>query len=150
MTQADNGRLAIHGGQPARQNPDPPMYPGGMAIAEEEEQAVLDGLRSSRLFRYYGPGETESKASELERAFAAVKGARHAVAVTSGTAALATGLHAIGIGPGDEVRTYVADGRITIVRKTPGAARGFLRHVAGNPAVTDEESLQDTLDESTS
>ncbi|MCY4091772.1 MAG: DegT/DnrJ/EryC1/StrS family aminotransferase [Caldilineaceae bacterium] len=103
MTQADNGRLAIHGGQPARQNPDPPMYPGGMAIAEEEEQAVLDVLRSKRLFRYYGPRETESKASQLENAFAAVKGARHAVAVTSGTAALATGLHAIGIGPGDEV-----------------------------------------------
>ena len=53
----------------------------------------------------------------------------------------------VGIEPGDEVRSYVADGRITIVRKTPGAARGFLRHVAGDPAVTDEESLQDALDE---
>ena len=56
----------------------------------------------------------------------------------------------IGIGPGDEVRSYVADGRITIVRKTPGAAKGFLHHVAGDPAVTDEESLQDALDESVS
>ena len=54
-----------------------------------------------------------------------------------------------GIGPGDEYRSYVADGRITIVRMTAGAARGILRHVAGDPDVSDEDSLQDTLDEST-
>ncbi len=53
-----------------------------------------------------------------------------------------------GIGPGDEYRSYVADGRITIVRKTVGAARGFLGHVAGDPAVSDEESLEDAVDES--
>ncbi len=53
----------------------------------------------------------------------------------------------VGIGPGDEYRSFVADGRITIVRKTPGGARGFLRHVAGDPAVSDDESLQDALDE---
>ena len=56
----------------------------------------------------------------------------------------------VGIGPGDEYRSFVADGRITIVRKTAGAARGFLRHVVGDPAVGDEESLQDALDESMS
>ena len=103
MTQAQNHRLAIHGGPPAKRNPDPPMYPGGMAIAEEEERAVLEVLRSRRLFRYYGPGEADSKANRLEQAFAAKKGARHAVAVTSGTAALVCGLQGIGIGPGDEV-----------------------------------------------
>ena len=54
----------------------------------------------------------------------------------------------VGIGPGDEYRSYVADGRITIVRKTSGAAKGFLRHVAGDPAIGDEESLEDALDES--
>jgi hypothetical protein len=31
------------------------MYPGGMMIDHEEEQAVLEVLRSRRLFRYYGP-----------------------------------------------------------------------------------------------
>ena len=56
----------------------------------------------------------------------------------------------VGIGPGDEYRSYVADGRITIVRKTAGAARGTLRHVVGDPDVSDERSLQDGLDESTS
>ena len=54
-----------------------------------------------------------------------------------------------GIGPGDEYRSFVADGRITIVRKAADAAKGILRHVAGDPADTDEESLQDALDEST-
>ena len=74
-----------------------------MAIADEEEAGVLEVLRAKRLFRYYGPGETESKASQLERAFAEKKGTRYAVAVTSGTAALVCGLQGIGIGPGDEV-----------------------------------------------
>ncbi len=101
MTQ--DQRLAIKGGAPAKQNPDPPMYPGGMEIGDEEEQAVLEVLRAKRLFRYYGPGEADSKASQLERAFAEMTGARYAVAVTSGTAALVCGLQGIGIGPGDEV-----------------------------------------------
>ncbi len=53
----------------------------------------------------------------------------------------------VGIGPGDEYRSFVANGRITIVRKTVGAAKGVLSHVAGDPAITDEESLQDALDQ---
>ena len=96
-------RLAVDGGAPARQRPDPPMYPGGMLIDREEEQAVLEVVRAKRLFRYYGPGETSSKAAELEQAFAAHMGAEHALAVTSGTAALICGLQGIGVGPGDEV-----------------------------------------------
>jgi dTDP-4-amino-4,6-dideoxygalactose transaminase len=96
-------RLAIDGGTPARHRPDPPMYPGGMLIDRKEEEAVLEVMRSKRLFRYYGPGETSSKAAELESAFAAKTGAGHALAVTSGTAALICGLQGIGVGPGDEV-----------------------------------------------
>ena len=60
-------------------------------------------MRAKRLFRYYGPGEADSKATLLEKAFAEKKGSRYSVAVTSGTAALVCGLHGIGIGPGDEV-----------------------------------------------
>lgn len=103
MTQGDSQTLAIRGGTPAKRNPDPPIYPGGMAVAEEEEAEVLEVLRSKRLFRYYGPGDTESKTSQLEAAFAEKKGTNYAVAVTSGTASLVCGLHGIGIGPGDEV-----------------------------------------------
>jgi len=74
-----------------------------MMIDEEEERAVIEVLRSKRLFRYYGPEEGPSKVEELERAFAAYMGAQHALAVTSGTASLICGLQGIGIGPGDEV-----------------------------------------------
>lgn len=95
--------LAINGGTPTKQRPDPPMYPGGMSIAEEEEAAVLEVLRNKHLFRYYSPNNTPSKVAELEEAFRTNKGARYSVAVTSGTAALTCGLHGIGIGPGDEV-----------------------------------------------
>ena len=54
-----------------------------------------------------------------------------------------------GIEPGDEYRSFVADGRITIVRKAASAAKGFLNHVAGDRDVSEEESLQDALDDST-
>ena len=131
MTQVDSQRLAIQGGAPAKQKPDPPMYPGGMAVAEEEEAGVLEVLRAKRLFRYYGPGETASKASQLEAAFAAKKGTDYAVAVTSGTASLVCGLHGIGIGPGDEVivpaytwiasaSAVVAAGGIPVVAEVDG------------------------------
>lgn len=96
--------LAIDGGTPTKQRPDPPPFPGGMAIAEEEEAAVLEVLRSKKLYRY-GGGEDEppSKVVQLEQAFAAHKGTRHAIAMTSGTAALICALHGVGVGPGDEV-----------------------------------------------
>lgn len=95
--------LAIDGGAPAKQQPDPPMYPGGMMIDEEEEQAVLDVLRSKRLFRYYGPTPGPSKVEELEQAFARLVGTQYALAVSSGTGALLCALQGLGIGPGDEV-----------------------------------------------
>lgn len=96
-------QLAIHGGTPAKQRPDPPMYPGGMAVDEAEEAAVLEALRAKRLFRYYGPGQSESKVAALEAAFAAKKNVPYTQAVTSGTAALICGLQGVGVGPGDEV-----------------------------------------------
>ncbi|HLI32587.1 MAG TPA: DegT/DnrJ/EryC1/StrS family aminotransferase [Solirubrobacteraceae bacterium] len=43
------------------------------------------------------------KVAELEKAFAARVGARHAVACCNGTAALFLCLHALGVGPSDEV-----------------------------------------------
>ncbi len=103
MTVKCASRLAIHGGTPARSKIDSSLAPGGQAIDEAEEQAVLDVLRAKRLFRFSGHEEGESKADQFERAFASSVGATRALAVTSGTAALITGLQGIGIGPGDEV-----------------------------------------------
>ena len=96
-------QLALYGGSPAITSPLPPMYPGGMWIDEEEEAAVLEVLRSKRLFRYYGPNPGPSKVAELEQAFSTHMGSTHALAVTSGTAALMTALAGLGIGPGMEV-----------------------------------------------
>jgi dTDP-4-amino-4,6-dideoxygalactose transaminase len=74
-----------------------------MRIAQEEEAAVLRVLRSKRLFRYYGPEEGPSEVAELERSFSERLGTAHALAVSSGTTALASALAALGVGPGDEV-----------------------------------------------
>jgi len=67
-------------------------------IGEEERQAVLAVLESGQLAQ--GP-----VVSALESEFAAWCGVRHAVAMSSGTAALHVALLAAGIGPGDEVIT---------------------------------------------
>jgi 8-amino-3,8-dideoxy-alpha-D-manno-octulosonate transaminase len=97
------GKLAIDGGDPAVVDPLPPMFPGGLRIGAAEERAVVEVIRSKRLFRYYGPTPGESKAAQLEKAFAEQLGARHCLAVNSGTSALVAALAAIGVGPGDEV-----------------------------------------------
>lgn len=51
-----------------------------------------------------------------------------------------------GIEPGDECRSFVADGRITIVRQEPGSAWGCLAHLEGDQTVSDEESRQDAME----
>jgi perosamine synthetase len=65
-------------------------------ITDQEISAVTEVLRSSRLS--LGP-----KTKEFEHAIAEYVGAKHAVAVSSGTAALHLCIRAIGIGEGDEV-----------------------------------------------
>jgi 8-amino-3,8-dideoxy-alpha-D-manno-octulosonate transaminase len=79
------------------------MFPGGTAIGEEEEQAVVEMIRHKRLFRYYGVESGPSKTAEFESAYARHMGVRYACAVNSGTAALICALVAAGVGPGDEV-----------------------------------------------
>ncbi|MES2694876.1 MAG: DegT/DnrJ/EryC1/StrS family aminotransferase [Verrucomicrobiota bacterium] len=78
---------------------------GWSLIGKEEEDLVLEVLRSRSLFRYYGPNPKSPPAmvATLEREFAAMIGTRFALGVTSGTAALEVALGALGVGPGDEV-----------------------------------------------
>ena len=95
-------RLAIDGGTPVRATPLLPGWPGGLLIGAEEKAAVLEVIESRSLFRHYGPRSLH-RAVALERAFAEAMGAKHGLAVTSGTGALITSLAASGIGPGDEV-----------------------------------------------
>ena len=68
------------------------------AVGEEEVAAAADAIRSGWL-------TTGPRAAELERRFAEYVGAKHALAVSSGTAAMHLALVALGIGPGDEVIT---------------------------------------------
>lgn len=65
-------------------------------LDESDIAAVVDVLRSGRLA--LGP-----VTGRFERAMADYVGTTHAVAVSSGTAALHLSLRALGIGPGDEV-----------------------------------------------
>jgi len=67
-------------------------------IGEDEKNAVLKVMDSGIIAE--GP-----KVREFEEKFAAYIGVKHAVAVSSGTAALHIALLAHGIGPGDEVVT---------------------------------------------
>jgi dTDP-4-amino-4,6-dideoxygalactose transaminase len=67
-------------------------------LRPEVEQAVADVIEAGR---YIGGRKVE----EFERAFAGFCGAREAVGVASGTAAIELALRALGIGTGDEVIT---------------------------------------------
>ena len=68
------------------------------AVGEEEIEAVAETIRSGWL-------TTGPRTAELEERFAEYVGAGHAVALSSGTAALHLSLLALGVGPGDEVVT---------------------------------------------
>ena len=67
-------------------------------IGQAEEEAVLEVLRSGML-------AMGRKTVAFEEAWAAYCGVRHAVLMSNGTVAQEAVLHALGIGPGDEVIT---------------------------------------------
>lgn len=87
--------LAIEGGQPVRAA----MLPYGRQIVDDDDvAAVVDALRSDYL-------TTGPRVARFEQLFAETVGARYAVAVANGTAALHAAVFAAGIGPGDEAIT---------------------------------------------
>lgn len=85
--------LALHGGRPQR---EALLSYGRQSIDEDDIRAVVEVLRSEWL-------TTGPKVEQFEEALSAATGAREAVVVSSGTAALHAAMHALGIGPGDEV-----------------------------------------------
>ena len=86
-------QLAIFGGTPVREKP---IYYGRQYIDEEDVAAVVETLTSDLITS--GP-----RVEELERKLCEVSGAKYAVVVSNGTAALHLAAMAAGFGEGDEV-----------------------------------------------
>lgn len=74
-----------------------PFLPyGRQHIDDEDARAVEEALRSDYL-------TTGPRVAQFESAVAGIAGAQYGVAVSNGTAALHCAMHALDIGPGDEV-----------------------------------------------
>ncbi len=88
-------QLAIFGGRPGLERP---IGYGRQYIDDDDIQAVVDVLKSDYLT--CGP-----KIAEAEEKLCRITGAKHAVLIANGTAALHAACFAAGVGPGDEVIT---------------------------------------------
>src|ERR1700693_1750431 len=103
--------LAIEGGVPSREYP----FARWPCFESDEIEAVASVLKSGRI--NYWTGE---EGRLFEREFAEFVGCKHGVAVANGTVALELALHALGIGPGDEVlvpsRTFIASASSVAMR----------------------------------
>ena len=88
-------KLAVFGGTPVL---DKKIGYGHQYIDDDDIQAVVDVLKSDYLT--CGP-----KIEEAEKKLCEITGAKHAVLIANGTAALHAACFAAGIGPGDEVIT---------------------------------------------
>jgi perosamine synthetase len=123
-TTLDKAQLAIHGGRAVRST----LLPYGRQTIEDDDiAAVAEVLRSDWL-------TTGPKVSEFERAFADFTGAREAVAVSNGTAALHAATAALRIEPGDEV---------IVTPLTFAASANCIVYQGGTPVFVDVEP--DTL-----
>ena len=90
-------RLAIDGGTTGSRNP----LPGhDRLMGQDELDELAEVIRSGQLGRHGG-----TKVKELERAFAERYGVKHAIAVSSGSAADHTAIAMIDPEPGDEIIT---------------------------------------------
>jgi 8-amino-3,8-dideoxy-alpha-D-manno-octulosonate transaminase len=94
----------VTNGKPVREKPLRADFWGPQYYDQQEEQQVVEVLRTGRPFRWYGRGgEPPMKVATFEKEFAARMNTKYALAVTSGTAALEAAMAALQIGPGDEV-----------------------------------------------
>ena len=122
--QTKGATLALEGGAPVREDTLP--Y-GGQTINEQDIEAVTEVLRSEWL-------TTGPKVKAFEDAFASFVGAKEAVAVSNGTAALHAAMHVLGIGKGDEV---------VVTPLTFAATANSVCYQGGTPVFADVEP--DTL-----
>jgi dTDP-4-amino-4,6-dideoxygalactose transaminase len=93
-------RLALHGGQPVRRAPWPTYDKGAVCVHPEDEEATLRAVRSHLFFRYDCRSEHETECGKLEAELCSYFDCKHALAVSSGTTALALAIMAAGIPQG--------------------------------------------------
>ncbi len=124
MSLDDKNILAVEGGSPVRNTL---LSYGHQYIDEDDIKAVVEVLRSDWL-------TTGPKVAEFEKRFAEMVGAKYAVAVNSGTAALHAAAFAAGITSGDEVIT---------TPMTFAASANCVLYCGGRPVFADVEA--DTL-----
>ncbi|OPJ63284.1 UDP-4-amino-4,6-dideoxy-N-acetyl-beta-L-altrosamine transaminase [Clostridium oryzae] len=119
--------LAINGGKPVR---DTYLAYGRQSIDDNDIQAVVDVLKGD--FLTTGP-----KVAEFENNIAAYVGAKHAVAVSNGTAALHMACFAAGIKNGDEV---------IVAPLTFAASANCVLYCGGTPVFADIDERTYNLD----
>jgi dTDP-4-amino-4,6-dideoxygalactose transaminase len=99
-TESSDGRLAIHGGSPVRCTPWPTYDKGAVFVHPEDEEAALRAIRSHLYFRYDHRAQRETECGRFEEELTRYFASEHALAVSSGTTALALAIMAAGIPPG--------------------------------------------------
>lgn len=93
--------LAVNGGQRVRTAPLPSVSDiSGRTFGDEELANLTEAIQSGKLFRYGGKFVTK-----FEEDFAAMLNMKHAVAITSGTAAIHTALGALNCDVAQEMIT---------------------------------------------
>ncbi len=93
-------QLAINGGVPVRTDPWPTYDKGAVFVTLPDEEAALRAIRSHLYFRYDRRPHCETECGQLEAELCGFFGCRHALAVSSGTAALALSIMAAQIPAG--------------------------------------------------
>ncbi|MFF5205598.1 DegT/DnrJ/EryC1/StrS family aminotransferase [Streptosporangium sp. NPDC000396] len=100
LQETEDARLAVHGGSPVRRAPWPTYDKGAVFIHPEDEEAALRAIRSHLYFRYDYRAQQETECGRFEEKLCRYFGTKHALAVSSGTTALALAIMAAGIPPG--------------------------------------------------
>ena len=110
---AEAGKPALLGGTPVHQG----GWPGWPEWRESWEPKIVDVLRSGRWSSSSGGGHV----AEFEAAYSKLHGAKRCVTTASGTTALLTALHVMGVDAGDEVivspYTFIATYNVCLMHK---------------------------------
>jgi hypothetical protein len=135
-TGSSNRKLTLEGKHPIRTTP----FPSWPHFEPDEIATAALVLQSGKV--NYWTGE-EGRLFEEE--FAAQAGCKYGIALANGTVALELALHALGIGPGDEVivpsRTFIASASCVVMR----GAKPVVADVDPNSQNITAETIQPLL-----